>query len=223
MQVAETETRLAMLLSANDPNSPEARLATLKNKLAEETSVHTDEHPNVSSLRRQIGALEEAIERDSGDTSAPFAARSTLVAAERRTLAELRRQQEATEARLGEIDVRVANTPKRQEEINSLEEKVRVLRDNYRDFLRKVQDAELAQNLESAQQGERVVILDRAAPPTQPERNRLKYVLAGIVASFGFSLAVGFVLELADPVIVSSDHVETALELPVLGSVYRIS
>jgi uncharacterized protein involved in exopolysaccharide biosynthesis len=223
MQVAETETRLAMLLSANDPNSPEARLATLKSRLAEETSVHTDEHPNVSSLRRQIEALEEAIERDSGDTSAPFATRSTLVAAERRTLAELRRQQEATEAQLREIDVRVANTPKRQEELNGLEEKVGVLRDNYRDFLRKVQDAELAQNLESAQQGERVVILDRAAPPTQPVRSLQKYVLAGIVAAFGFSLAVGLMLELADPVVVSSDHVETALGLPVLGSVYRIS
>ncbi len=223
MQVAETETRLATLLSAPDPNSPEGRLATLKTRLAEETSVHTDEHPNVSSLRRQIEALEAAIEPDSGDRSAPYTTRSTLVAAERRTLAELSRQQKATEAQLREIDVRVANTPKRQEELNGLEEKVGVLRDNYRDFLHKVQDAELAQNLESAQQGERVVILDRAAPPAQPERNRLKYVLAGIVATFGFSLAVGFMLELVDPVVVSSDHVEAAFGLPVLGSVYRIS
>jgi hypothetical protein len=47
--------------------------------------------------------------------------------------------------------------------------------------------------------------------------------LAGTVAAFGFSLAVGFMLELADPVVVSSDHVETALGLPVLGSVSRIS
>jgi capsular polysaccharide biosynthesis protein len=47
-------------------------------------------------------------------------------------------------------------------------------------------------------------------------------VLAGIVVAFGFSLAVGFMLELADPVAVSSDHVETAFGLPVLGSVDRI-
>jgi uncharacterized protein involved in exopolysaccharide biosynthesis len=223
MQVAETETRLATLLSATDPNSPEARLAILKSRLAEEISVHTDEHPNVSSLRRQIGALEEAIDPDSGDASASYPTRSTLVAAERRTLAELRRQQEATEAQLGEIDVRVANTPKRQEELNSFEEKVGVLRDNYRDFLHKVQDAELAQNLESAQQGERVVILDRAAPPTKPLQSRQKYVLAGIVAAFGFSLVVGFMFEFADPVVVSPDHIEKAFGLPVLGSVYRIS
>jgi capsular polysaccharide biosynthesis protein len=43
------------------------------------------------------------------------------------------------------------------------------------------------------------------------------------VVALGFSLAVGFMLELADPVVVSSNHVETALGLPVLGSVYRIS
>jgi len=222
MQVAETETRLATLMSATDPNSPEARLAALKSRLAEEISVHTDEHPNVTSLRRQIGALEAVIKRDSRSASNPYATRSTLVAAERRTIAQMRQQQEATETQLREIDVRVANTPKRQEELNTLDEKVGVLRDNYRQFLRKVQDAELAQNLESAQQGERVVVLDRAEPPTRPERDRRKYMLAGIVLAFGFSLGVGFLLELADPMVISPDHVEATLGLPVLGSVYRI-
>jgi uncharacterized protein involved in exopolysaccharide biosynthesis len=223
MQIAEAETRLATILSAVDPNSPNARLAALKNRLAEEISVHTDEHPNVSSLRRQIAALEEVIRRDSKDTSTPYASRSTLVTAERRTLAELRRQEAATEAQLREVDVRVANTPKRREELNRLEAKVGVLRDNYHEFLRKVEDAELAQNLESAQQGERVVILDDAAPPAQPVRRRERYVLAGIAVSLGLSLAIGFVSEIADPVVVSSDHVENVFELPVLGSVYRIS
>jgi succinoglycan biosynthesis transport protein ExoP len=223
MQVAEAETRLATLVSANDPNSPEARLAALKSKLAEEISIHTDEHPNVRSLRRQIEALEASMKRDSGGESAPYPTRSALVAAERNTLTELRRQQQATEAELREIDARVANTPKRQEELGGLEEKASVLRDNYRDFLRKVQEAELAQNLESAQQGERVEILDRAAPPATPTKDRIKYVLAGIVASFGFSLGIGFLLELADPVVVSPEHAETALGLRVLGSVYRIT
>jgi len=221
MQISEAETRLATLLSVYDPNSTEGRLATLKSKLAEELSVHTEEHPNVSSLRRQIAALEETIERDSRDAST--ASRSTLVAAERRTVAELRRQQRATEAQLKEIDMRVASTPKRQEELNGLEEKVGVLRDNYRDFLHKVQEAELAQELESAQQGERVVILDHATPPTMPVRSRAKLALAGVVASLGLSLAVGFVLEFADPVVVSTDHVEATLGVRVLGSVYRIS
>jgi uncharacterized protein involved in exopolysaccharide biosynthesis len=222
MQAAETETRLAMILSDSDSNLPDARLATLKNRLAEETAVHTERHPDVISLRREIAALEAEIEADPGETSAPYATRSTLVSAERRTLAELHKQRAATEAQLREIDVRVANTPKRQEELNALEEKVGVLRGSYREFLRKVQDAELAQNLESAQQGERVTILDPAAPPARPERNRRKYLLAGIAAAFGFSLAVGFMLELADPVVVSSDHAETAFGLPVLGSVNRI-
>ena len=159
--------------------------------------------------------------RGSGSSSAP--SRSTLVTAERRTLEQLREQQAATEEQLSEIDIRVANTPKRQEALNAMEEKVDVLRDNYREFLRKVEDAELAQNLESAQQGERVVILDRAIPPVRPENSRQKYIVAGIFATFLLTLGVGFLLELADPVVVSSDHVETALGLPVLGSVYRIS
>jgi uncharacterized protein involved in exopolysaccharide biosynthesis len=222
MQVAEAETRLATLMSATDPNSPEARLVALKSRLAEEISVHTEEHPNVIALRRQVAALERSLKRDSSNSATLYASRSALVAAERRTIEQMRQQQAATEAEFAEIDIRVANTPKRQEELNALEEKIGVLRDNYREFLRKVQDAELAENLESAQQGERVVVLDRAVPPAHPEKNRRKYVLAGIVAAFGFSLGVGFLLELIDPMVISPNHVETALGLPVLGSVYRI-
>jgi succinoglycan biosynthesis transport protein ExoP len=223
MQTASGETRLAMLLTPADSSSPEARLAALKGRLAEESSVYTDEHPSVTSLRRQIATLEREIQRSSKSPSEGYVPRAALIAAERRAQAEIRKQREATEAQLQEIDARVANTPKRQEELGALEGKASVLRDTYREFLTKVQDAELAQNLESAQQGERVVILDRAEPPGSPIRERWRYVVGGILASFGFSLAVGIVLELADPVVVSSDHVESAFGLPVLGSVYRIS
>jgi uncharacterized protein involved in exopolysaccharide biosynthesis len=223
MQAAEGETRIAMLLAPGDANSPEARLAALRGDLAREVAVNTEEHPNVTSLRRQIAALEQQIRNASGDPTSVNASRAALVAAERRGLEEIRRQQQETEAQIGEVDIRVANTPKRQEELGALQEKTLVLRDNYREFLRKVQDAELAQNLELAQQGERVVVLDRAAPPTQPMRTRGKYAIAGIVASFGLSLGLGVLLELMDSVIVSADQIESTFGIPVLGSVYRIT
>jgi len=165
MQAAEGETRIAMLRSSENENSPESRLAALKGELAREIAVNTEEHPNAKSLRRQVAALEEQIRNASGGPEGMYTSRSALIAAERRALDEIRRQQEETQRQIREIDARVANTPKRQEELNALQEKVSVLRDDYREFLRKVQDAELAQNLESAQQGERVMVLDDAVPP----------------------------------------------------------
>jgi uncharacterized protein involved in exopolysaccharide biosynthesis len=218
MQVTEAETRMAMLLASVDENSPEARLAALKSRLSEEVSVRTDEHPNVVSLRRQIRALEEQVE----DTSSPFVNRSVLVAAERTAVDAIRKRQHAAEARIQEIDVRIANTPKRQEELNALAGKVVILRDNYAEFLSKVQDAELAENLETAQQGDRVVIMDRASPPAHPQRRRAKFLMMGIAASIGLALAIGIALELLDPVIVSSAQIDTTFGVPVLGSVWRI-
>jgi uncharacterized protein involved in exopolysaccharide biosynthesis len=144
------------------------------------------------------------------------------VAAENVTLRELRSQLRATELELADLDSRVGRTPARTEELGALEEKATVLRESYLEFLRKVQEAELAENLEATQSGERVSVLNWASPPTRPERARWKYLVAGIIASFGAAAAVGVLLETFDPVLLSPAQMEAAADLPVLGSVPRI-
>lgn len=225
LQITEAHTRLAMLSGgAEDPTSPEARLAALRTRLDEELAVRTDEHPNVTSLKRQVAVLEAEI-KASGEApdSAPPASRAALAAAARRTLTELQKQLSDTEKQLQQLDQRVEHTPARQEELEALEERATVLRENYRQFLRKVQEAELAQSLEAAQQGERVSVVDWATPPTSPTRERWKYFAAGLVASLGLALGVGMLLELSDPVLVGTAQVELLSELPVLGSVPHIA
>jgi uncharacterized protein involved in exopolysaccharide biosynthesis len=223
MQIAEAETRLATVLATPSESSPEARLAGLRERLGEAMAVHTDEHPNVASLRRQIATLEAEIAAREARDPEMAASRPALAAATRRTLLELRNQLAATERQLVELDARVANTPSRQEKLGALEEKAAVLRENYLEFLRKVQEAELAQSLESAQQGERVSVLDRAEPPAGPKQPLAMYLLLGIAAAFVLALAVGVLLELLDPVALTADQVESASNLPVLGSVSWIS
>ena len=51
------------------------------------------------------------------------------------------------------------------------------------EFLRKVEDAEMAQELESAQQGGRFTLVDEAEPRMNPKRARWKYLAAGLAAS----------------------------------------
>jgi capsular polysaccharide biosynthesis protein len=64
-----------------------------------------------------------------------------------------------------------------------------------------------------------VEVLDRAVPPQEPERTRLKYLLAGIAASLMGALGIAVLLELLDPVIVSAKQLESEVGLPVLGSI----
>jgi len=223
LQIAEAESRLAMLASNPeelDPASPQGRLQALRARLEQELAHQTQEHPNVVSLRRQIEALESQLETSEGG-GAP--SRPTLAAAAQRTLQELRSQLSQTEAEIAKLEERVARTPARQEELAALEQRAAVLRESYLEFLRKVNQAELAESLESAQQGERVTILDRALPPRAPESAAFKLLVLGIGASLGLAAALGVLLEMLDSVLVRPDQIEDEFGIPVLGSISRIS
>jgi uncharacterized protein involved in exopolysaccharide biosynthesis len=223
LEIAEASTRVATVLSSADEDSedPAARLQGLRDQLARERAVKTEAHPDVVALRSQLQALEVELER--APDEAPATARGGLVAAEMEMVKELRSQLAATDRAIRDLDARVAQTPLRQEELGAMDQKASVLREDYEEFLRKVREAELAESLERAQQGERVSLLNQAFAPSQPEKSRLKYLAAGLAASLAAAAAIGILLELLDPVLLSIRQVEESSELPVLGSVPRIS
>jgi uncharacterized protein involved in exopolysaccharide biosynthesis len=216
LQIAETETRLASL-STSDNDSPEAQLQQLKVELADELSKHTEKHPDVISLRRRIEQAEALVKAGGG--SAPGANPVSLVSSGRRTLDELRRQRSAADARIRELEERVARIPERQEAIEALEQKEGVLQATYTEFLRKVQEAELAQSLELAQQGARISFMEQAERPRHPTRERWKVVGAGLFASLVIAFAVGLLFELIDPVLLLPSDARFVEDVPILGSV----
>jgi uncharacterized protein involved in exopolysaccharide biosynthesis len=111
----------------------------------------------------------------------------------------------------------------RAEQLAALQERGGVLRENYVEFLRKVEEAQLAQSLESAQQGARVSVLDRATPPMTPKRPRWKVLALGLAATFMLSVGTGILLELVDPVVVSAHQLASIAERQVLGSIPTVS
>lgn len=217
LQIAEAETRVATLSSAKD-NSPAARLTALRNALRQELSLKTERHPDVIRLRAEIEALERDLAQ-AGIGTSPGA----LMQSSEKTVAVLRGQLAQTERELELLDSRVERMPAVQEQLAALDEKGAALREQYSEFLRKVQDSELSENLMTAQQADRVSVLNRAVPPTQPTKERWKYLVLCLVASLGLSLALGFALEAMDPVLVTAEQVEAAGGIPVIASVPRIS
>ncbi len=220
-QIEESTTRLT-LLSQGTTETPNERLLSLQAKLNEELSVHTERHPDVVNLRRQIELVEAQIASEAAASPNRAPQGSPLAMAEQRHLDGLRAQLRQTGLEIDRLDERVARTPRRQEELTALERNAKVLRDNYLDFLRKVQEAELAQSLEAAQYGTRFTVLDRAIPPTRPTTSPIQFLAAGIVLSLGLAAGLALLLEMLDPVLVASDQIERISELPVLGSVPHI-
>ena len=104
-----------------------------------------------------------------------------------------------------------------------MEQKATVLRENYLEFLRKVDEAELAQTLESNQYGSQISIMDSAHAPSYPINSRRKVLLMGALASLVLAGGLALLLEILNPLIVDADQVEAISGLPVLGSVPNIT
>ena len=219
-QIGETETRLAMAAAQTPDTSPEAQLEQARADLARERSVNTETHPNVVSLRRRIEALEQVVNEA---RSGPTTSRRKLDQVGRREVGELRAELAATERELREQDARVAQTPARAEQLAALQQRHKVVEETHLDLLRKVKEAEIAESLELAQQGERIAVLDQAVAPAAPDRPRWKLALRGVIAAVALALCVGLALEWWDPVLTSVRGAESVSGLPVLGSVPRIT
>jgi succinoglycan biosynthesis transport protein ExoP len=225
-QIDAAESRLMLIKSQPDLGldgpTPRSLLGDLRAQLEHQLVILTEEHPNVIALQRRIARLEADLEEEEAAPPA-HTARGLQIAAEQRQLSSLREQQLAIEIAIDELDTHVEATPMRQEEFAALEQRATVLRENYLQFLRKVQEAQLAQSLESAQHGARISVLDRATPPSQQKHPRWKLMAAGIVAALGLSVLLAIVLELLDGVVVNASHLESLTDKPVLGSIPRVT
>ena len=217
LRIIETENREVKLSSG--ASSPRQRLMALNADLARALAVHTELHPNIAPLRREIEELERAIAAGGAADSSPEQRQAVLLGADRKTLEELRSQLVAAEMRSRELERRVANIPKREEELGALEEKEGVLQETYTDLLGKVQEAVLSLDLERAQQGGHVSILESAPVPNTPTQSRMLFAAACIAAAIALAVAVGVLLELVDPVLVASSDTRSVESIPVLGSV----
>lgn len=224
LQIASVESRLATLASTGtdfQPDSPQALLRDLRGRYKEHLSVYTEDHPNVVSLRNQIEILEARVAES--NTGAVESTRSPVADAARIELAALREQMSEASAEIDRLDALVALVPQHQEELAALEQRAEILRENHRELLRKVNQAELSEAVESAQQGERASVLDAAVPPWEPTSSPLKIVAVLLVGTFGLAGSIAVLLELVDAVVVSEAEIERRYRMPVLGSVSKMS
>ncbi|HME71996.1 MAG TPA: hypothetical protein VKM54_19305 [Myxococcota bacterium] len=225
-QIGEANTRIAMMAAgAGGGATPESRLEQLRGRLATELAGgHTEQYPDVIELRREIESLEAETAKQSKDAKEGAAAnQATVIQSAQRQVVALESELARTEAELRELQTRIVRTPARQEEESALLEKANVLRDNYTEYLRKVKDAELAESLETAQQGERFSVMDPAVPPTHPKISSGKILAVGGLLSLLLAAGVGVLLELRDPVLGNASQLEAELGVPPLGSVIKIA
>ncbi|MGH0037036.1 MAG: GumC family protein [Myxococcota bacterium] len=222
LEISEREDRLLILTGVKDEaaaSEVEEQLQQLRRQLTTELSVNTEQHPNVVSLRDRIARLESMVAGETPTEGRTNSLREMRIANEEAELTRLRQQVALVSQQIEATDARVDRIPGNEDALNALLERAAVLRENYLEFLRKVQDAELAESLESTQQGPRVSVLDRAQVPGSPTRPPLVFLVMGVVASLGAGVAAGFGFELLDPVVLDGDQLEGLSGEACLGSI----
>lgn len=219
LQISDAESRLLTVRSASGAlDSRATLLAQLRAKLVQEESIYTPEHPSIVSLRRQIAEIEAA--PPSPIVSSPDLADPAAIVISRE-LAALRGQMGEIETEMHGLDTQVTKIPARQEALDAMLRREEVLREAFTEASRKLQEAELAENLELAQQGIRLSRLEEAVPPDSPKYPKPLLLLGALLGSLAFGALLGVLLELVDPVVLTRSDLETATGMPVLGIVPR--
>jgi polysaccharide chain length determinant protein (PEP-CTERM system associated) len=240
-QLAEADSLLAPAPvapggSAAAPESPEARLARVKQELARLRTQFSEKYPDVVVLAAEVTALEsevaDAKSRDSEEKPAatppapvtPYVFR--LKEALREVEAELKiLKGEDKRLRDGIVtyQARVENVPRREQEFRELSRDYDSTRELYQSLLKRSEEAQLAESMEQRQKGEQFRVLDPAVPNSAPAApNRLRLLVMALVGSLGLAVGAMMIAEQLDTSFHTLADLRAFSTVPVLVSIPRI-
>jgi len=172
---------------------------------------YTDQHPDIIRLKKKIADLEKEPKslvqnRQFEDTKREIKILTTEIS-------NILRQ-------IKIYEIRVEETPKREQELLSLRRDYDNINQNYNSLLERKLEAELAVNLEKKQQGEQFRIIDPARLPEKPSGTDMKKIfLLFIAAGLGIGGGLIFLLEYLDTSFRKPNDIESYLDLSVLATV----
>jgi len=224
-----------------------ARLTLLRQELAEMRTKYNDRYPDVIALREQVRVLEAKVGAE-GAAALPRQAKAApaarkdgkelRVAPQNPYVQSLMQQldQATVDAKTTAAEIaafnqeiktyqrRIENTPKREQELALISRDYETTREQFRSLLAKRGEADMAADLEQRQKGEQFRIIEPAMLPERPAGpNRLRLLLVGLALALGASGLAVVLAEQVDTSFRRVDDVRTALPLPVLSAIPRIT
>lgn len=237
-QIALARDQQVVVTNGGTVEQQPTDLDQLKLRLESLRTRYTDRHPDIVRLVKQIeemeakGAAASEGQDESGQTAGTGEAtrRPAVPAVYRSQLSEINAEIQRLTSDIAKLrsdiaiyQLRVENTPKREQELLSLRRDYQNIQQSYDSLLERKLEAEIAVNMERKQKGEQFRVLDPARRPEKPISPNMKKLFLMIVAG---SLAVGvgivFGLEFIDNSFKRPEDVETDLKLPVLCTIPKL-
>jgi polysaccharide biosynthesis transport protein len=208
------------------PVSDRAQLQIEKNQLETRLSElrrrYTDKFPEVQDVIRQLNRVNEdlaALPPDKpfvpSSSTKPTAAGLRLEVIGRE-MQRLKEEQKKIREQIETYQVKVDAIPRREQEMIDLTRNYDTSKARYESLLGKSYAADMSNELDSQQKGERFIVLDPARVPERPySPNRPKWMAISFFMSFFCSIAVVVVKEYLDPRIKTEREVRVAYPEPI--------
>jgi len=211
-----------------------------RQKLSQVEAQFTDRHPDVVRLREQMATmvrehdLAEAAEKrtreredaearagSSADPTAPITQfrRRTMESLESE-MTTLRQDEGAIRQTIASFEQRLESSPQRQQEYQTITRDYNAAKDLYDSLLRRSDEAQLTESMETDRAGERFRVLEPALPPEGPaEPNRMRLLILGFLLACGGAVAAVLVREQFDTAFHTVDDIRAFTTVPVLVSI----
>jgi polysaccharide chain length determinant protein (PEP-CTERM system associated) len=230
-EATERQGLLEVQLSKINPvlgtttGNTQLELATLQGQLAEARVRYTPDHPDVKRLQRQIEALMAKSAAEPPPTrvvanNPDYLAVQSQVNATRREISAL--QASAAEARrqLYAYQAGAMAAPRVESDYSALMRERGVLELQFNELQAKLREADISQNLEAEQRGDRFTQIRSPAVADSPHYpNRLGIILLGFVLGSGLAFGLAALAESSDPTVRGLRDVRSITEISAVGSV----
>jgi polysaccharide biosynthesis transport protein len=223
LRAEEKESLLAVQLAQTSPNmitnaGDLTDLPTVRAKLAEAQQRYTPDHPEVKRLKaalEQLSAAQAAI-GSSGivqNANNPlYQTTASQLTSARKELATLRGEAARKKALIDGYEQLLRRTPGVEREYSDIQRRRTALQTTYQGISDKLQNAQIAENFETVQGGERFTLIRAPFPTRLPVYpNRIGLILLGFVLGGLFSGIAVVIAEASDA------NVRNVKDLPVFG------
>jgi len=224
----EIESLKAQVGAGNSGSELALRLQRVQADYGETLKKYSPDHPDVKRLARQVDSLQAELAK--AGRSAPAVASGASpdnpayiqlkarLDATAGDIASLQSQRATLKAKIANLEQRITSAPETEREYRGLARDYEIAQRKYQEVLAKKQEAELANNLESKQRGERFSLIEPPMIPEQPSKpNRRMIGLLGLFLSLGAGVGAGALLESIDSRIYGRAGVVRLLGVPPLA------
>jgi len=207
------------------------KLKQLEIKLASAKSKLGSKHPDVKALQREIAILrkqvgylaaEDAkikISEEKPDNPIYISLKTQIETTEMEIKAILNNMPKLM-SEIDEYQIKVSNAPIVEKELNALTRDYQSLQRKYSEISNKLLSAELTQEMEGKQKGERFTITSHAYLPEEPTKpNRLVIIILGFMLAFGISSALAVFQEYVDDSIKTANQLKELTNIPVFSAI----